>query len=300
MVSNAITVLGTKNPDLFNTSFSKFNKSVVISTCNRLEVYISHSANVQIEAIPDFYKYSGIDAIKHLFKVSTGLDSKIIGETEILGQVKSAYQKSIFENKSDNLLHKLFREALRIGKEARSTTDITLNLESYSYALLNLIKKNKRNIRDCRILIIGTGGLGSEIAKYFVKKSKLTLTNRTYLKAKRLAKKIGAGVIKLPDLVKHINDFECVICATSCANLISSDVISKLKGERIIIDLGIPENIDNKILANKTIKVYKLVDVQELLAMHAKVKNNATQQIAVLINNYTNNYVKWLNEKIIR
>ena len=250
-------------------------KYVYLQTCNRAELYYGTS---------EFTK----EIITHLCRVITGLESKIIGETNIHGQVKKAYFEAIENNHASHGLHKLFQTAFRIGKKARTESGISENIVSHSRACFELAKSMSVNLENKKIIVIGAHHTNKKIIRLFSSANceKIFITNRTDEKAELIAKDFDCFFLKYSKFKTKIKDIDILITATGSTEPILHSKDFPKNRKIIIIDLGVPRNISIKGNKNEKILYYNIEDVEKFIHCEDH-KNNfkkAEQIIADRIN----------------
>ena len=208
---------------------------VILNTCNRTEIYSGDG---------DINK----DIIKHLFKVTTGLDSSLIGEKAIQGQVREAY-KIAAESGISSSLHKLFQRALYVGKLVRTKTGINRGAVSHSQATVDLLLNSGLDLENSSITLIGVNYLNENIIYHLLKKGAKTINlgNRTYYKAQKMSKKYNSIAFELESLGEILKKTDILITATSSSNSIVKKQDFPLDKKMTIIDLAVPPDIDNGI-----------------------------------------------------
>ncbi|MCA9392944.1 MAG: glutamyl-tRNA reductase [Candidatus Omnitrophica bacterium] len=260
------------------------NEAIIISTCNRTEIYAVLTVNqphlllellCHVKGVHDpetdlncFYAYSGEKAIRHLLRVAAGLDSLIIGEKEILGQVKAAIELARTHRMTGPFLNILFNLTIRTGKLARNQTEIGRGGVSVSWAAVELIRKTVPELRHSSVLIIGAGKM-SRLAIGDLKRKgaeKVYVMNRTRSKGEQLAETFGAATLPLEDLAQVLPRVDICICSSSAPYyLIDRETVKTACRQRdkglLLIDLSVPRNIDP---ATADIPGVTLVGVDEL------------------------------------
>lgn len=263
--------------------------AVILSTCNRAELYASildietglpagqaginslkafladyhPGESGKIEA--HFYAYVNKEAVTHLFNVACGIDSRILGESQILEQVKFAYQEAKKIEATDRFLNKVFNQAIAAGIKARKETKISAGDASLGSLSVNFIKEKKGPLKDKKILIIGTGKI-SELITGSLKNeaAKVTLiANRNIEKAYELAGFINAQVSGFDKLKEKLKDADIIISAALSPHLIlkKDDILDVLSHQPLlIIDLGLPRNVDPEIAHIKNVELFHLDD----------------------------------------
>ncbi len=269
----------------------------VLSTCNRTEIYgISHQPRELIEllclhtqgTVHDFIEHGyikqGLAAVEHLFHVSAGLDSQIIGDYEILSQLKHAAKTAREQGCINNFLERLINFALQSSKEIKSKTQLSSGTVSVSYAAIEIIKDKINDLADKKILLIGTGKIGNHIArnlKTYLPDCSLSFCNRTDEKALHLAEQTHAGFIKYDQLPVATDAFDIIIVSAASENFIISQVHFKSIKPRLILDLSIPQNVDPSV---KNIEGIDLMNVDEISAILDKTIDRRKAEIPKALN----------------
>ncbi|MBQ7419351.1 MAG: glutamyl-tRNA reductase [Prevotella sp.] len=231
--------------------------SVFLQTCNRIELYYGDGD------IPD-------DVARHLFRVTCGLESAIVGERAVQGQVKEAYLMARMQQKLPAGLHKLFECALHIGKRVRNETEISHGAVSHSLAAIEIIEQQAIDLRQARIVIIGVNTLTEDIIKFLQNKgAKLVfLANRTEERARRMAEPFGIEVFRLADKQHFLSQTDILISATSAPHLIIKKEDLLPCRRLFAIDLAFPRDIDPAVAELEGVTLYNVHDVEQ------KVKDN--------------------------
>ena len=267
--------------DYFKTR-NEVEGTVIISTCNRLEFYFVIKPNVNPFSIVNefycdngfinaplnqniFYKYNGIEAVKHLFRVVAGLDSMLMGEYQIQGQIKDAYSLACSISTADKILHKLFHAAFRTGKSVRNETKIGSGKQSISGIACQVIKEKVH--KEDVVTIIGVNQNTKIIADYLYKSgfSHLIFVNRTLYKAEELAEKYKGLAFSLDRIEDPLISSRCIFSCTGAAGfIISPDVINtvyrKSNSPKLIIDMAVPRDVNT----NGLIKDIEVIDLEGL------------------------------------
>lgn len=267
------------------SGYENIKAGVILSTCNRVEIYadvVDSNSGIdslrnficefhyqkEEKVLPYFYSYTDNQALFHLSCVASGIDSQIIGEDEILGQVQYAYSQAKEIESTDKLLNAIFDSAIKIAQKVREKTALASGKVSLASILLELLKENFSSLKDKRILIIGVGKITQLITKYLKKEKVDTvfIANRTYEKAQELAKNINAEVVRFDKLKEKLAEANVIISATSSPHLIlkKEDLIN-VKKPLLIIDLAIPRDIDPEARNINGIKLFCLDDLGYLI-----------------------------------
>ncbi|MDD5668894.1 MAG: glutamyl-tRNA reductase [Candidatus Omnitrophica bacterium] len=262
---------------------------VILSTCNRTEIYaaaendfsgeqsirsfLSEFHEIDINSLQGhFYSFAGEDAVRHLFRVVSSLDSMIVGETQIFGQVKSAYFKALETKTAGKLLNIIFHEAIKVGKKVRTHTEIGKGAVSVSSAAFELGRKIFSNFEQKKVLIIGAGKIGEMMVKNLYSKGITTVivANRTLSRAQELAGLFGGRAIGFENIFEAMNNTDIIISSTSAPHY----VIKKNHVQRImengrlnpllLLDLGVPRNIDPEVALIDRVHVYNIDDLDRV------------------------------------
>lgn len=292
-----------KQPDIL--------EGVILSTCNRTEIYARGEDAQRINtSLTNFlstfhcistnnfknhlYHYNNSYAIKHLFRVSSSLDSQILGENQILAQVKEAYFQAKETGAISRILAFLFEEAIKIGKLVRSQTQIGRGAVSIGSAAVELAKKIFENFAHKKILLIGAGKIGELAASHLYDKGmKLVfVANRTFTKAQELAERFNGQAVEFDKLYDLLNEVDIVVSSVSAPHLlVTKNKIKPLMLKRkqrpiFFIDLGLPRNIDPQINEIDNVYVYNLDDLKKVKDANLNERLKEASKVEFLINNH--------------
>lgn len=282
----------------------------VVSTCNRTEIYTT-SPNYLLVAeeycksigvnFSDFLRFANIftkeEALQHLFRVSAGLESQIIGDFEIIGQIKKAYARFKKERQNSNpFLERSINSAIQISKRIKNETGISNGAASVSYAAVHYILNNQKRITEKNILLLGVGEIGQNTVENLVKhvyQPKIKIANRTQEKAAKISEKYNIPNIDYNDFEKELDNTDILIVATGAKTPIINKYHLKNGKEILIIDLSIPHNVDKDIseLDNVT-----LIDVDELSKQIQETIQQREKEIPkaeVIIKEMTKDFLEW-------
>ncbi|MCQ2974740.1 MAG: glutamyl-tRNA reductase [Bacteroidales bacterium] len=295
-----------------------FKGLAIISTCNRQEIYFETNLNTEdenFEFITNclskyrtysplhkeyFYFYTGEKVVDHLFKVVSGIDSMILGEDQIVMQVKNAFRFCFENNFLSTVLTRLFNKSFEAANRVRTETNISHGAASVSSAAVEMCFDKFDNITDKKILIIGAGQTGELTLQNFSKKNcnHLYITNRTFEKADNLAKKYNANALKIKDIDKEINNFDIVIAATSSKNyLVTYSMIKPLNKKRVFVDISVPRNIDKSISTIKNIELLAVDDLQSHINEVSIKRHQSLIDAQQIINEVKRDFVQWVNSR---
>jgi glutamyl-tRNA reductase len=238
----------------FAAELRRPDNSVLLATCNRVEIY-SGGGRIPRELA------------RHLFRVTAGLESALIGETAIQGQVKEAYQAARTSYPLSKELHRLFQRSLRAGKRARSETLISRGAMSHSQAVIEILKMKEVKIGASRILIIGASNLNEKVLQQLARSGNRTtfVASRSHRRAEELGRKYHCAVVKYGALGPVLAETDVLISATSAPHYILKDGAFNCRRNIVIFDLAFPRNIDPRIGARPNVELLNLEDIEGLL-----------------------------------
>ena len=233
---------------------------IVTSTCNRTEIYgfanhpyeliklLCDNSNGTVEEFREVaFIYKNQEAVNHMFRVGTGLDSQILGDFEIISQIKNAFNQSKALNLVNTFLDRLVNSVIQASKKIKNETEISSGATSVSFASVQYIIRNVEDIGDKNILLFGTGKIGRNTCENLVKHSKnghITLVNRTKNKAEKLAGKLNVIVKDYADLQEELQQTDVLVVATGAKNPTIDKTLLNLKKPLLILDLSIPRNVN--------------------------------------------------------
>lgn len=269
----------------------KTAEGVVLSTCNRTEIYAvvpsAETGSSEIVAFlaafhglaaerfaPYLYSLGGRDAVRHLFAVASGLDSMILGEPQILGQVRRAYEVAAASGNVGPLLSWVFLRALKAGKRIRTETGISRNAVSVSHAAVELAKGVLGTLADRSVLLIGAGEMGELAARNLMDNgaSRLVVTNRTYHRAAELAARFGGAAAEFDQLPELLSEADIVITGTGAPGFILTaptvrDAMSCRRGRPLfLIDIAVPRDVDPEVKGLDNLFLHDIDDLQAVCA----------------------------------
>ncbi len=296
-----------------------FDELVIISTCNRTEFYFSAQekyytgafgsvfnylkTKVQEDSIESyFYQFKTIDAVNHLFRVISGLESMIIGEYQIVAQVKDAINHAEDIGSAGKILKRLFYKALETGKQVRTRTGLSNGAFSVSYAAVEKCSSIFEQLTDKKILLIGAGETGELAIKNLYKKAcrNIVVSNRTISKAEELAKRYEGTVLDFRKLKEGINNADIIVSSVSSKEpIIDLGMFSLFSTSKqtVLIDLGVPRNIDQKLNEFDFITLYNVDDLQEVVNQNMEKKKIYINEAESIIDEKQNEFSNWLSTK---
>lgn len=281
---------------------------VILSTCNRVELYtvlpeldgnearlkqfLAYFHKLDPGFVGDrFYWYLQPDSVRHLFRVAAGLESMVVGESEIQGQVKEAYEIAASLDCVGRVFHPLFQASLRTGKEVRAKTRIGQGAISVSSVAVELARKIFKDLTTKTILLMGTGQMGEATLQSLKGQGagKILVANRSTERAIPLAKAVGGQVIRLPDLETALVEADMVICSTAADDyLLTQSQIRQIYAQRqdrplCFIDISVPRNLDPRIADLEGVYLYDIDDLEGIASANRRMRLNEVTTCAAII-----------------
>ena len=253
-------------------ALKKQEGAVLLQTCNRVELYYGEGD------VPD-------DVARHLFRVTAGLESALIGERAVQGQVKDSYQEAQRQYRLPAEIHKLFTCALKVGKRVRTETEISQGAVSHSLATIEIMEQEQVDLTNSRITIIGVNKLTTDILKFLKNKGAqlVYLANRSQIKAHQLADPLGISVYELRDKKQFLADTDILISATSAPHaLIHAEDIPAEK-TLLAIDLAFPRDIDALVGTLPNVKLYNIRYVEQRVRQNISVRQSEVVRAEAII-----------------
>ena len=301
-------------------------EALVLATCNRVEVYGASEKRVSTDEIAHclmqndeviershnralpFYRYEAEQCVQHLFRVASGLDSMVVGETEILGQAKKAYQSARTSGAVGPCLHRLFQRAFRVAKQVRTHTEITRGSVSVGSVAVDLAQKIFGELANCRVLVLGAGETSERTARALVSRgvTDLRVSNRSNHRADELAQRVGGRSVQFDRWAQQCCEVDILITSTSSeVPLLTSTNLGPMLANRIdrplfIIDIAVPRDVDPAV--NEMEGVY-LYDIDALRSVAEQSLAMRRQQIAsaeAIIAEHVADFVQKVSYELMR
>ncbi len=296
-------------------------EAVAISTCNRTELYLLAEDPVQAESealgaltrqaeirptelLGHIYSLRGEDAVRHLFGVTGGLDSMIVGETEVQGQVKRAYELALVEGVTGPITNRLFRDALAAGKRVRTETAISRSHVSVSSVAVDLARSLLGDLEQRRVLVVGAGENGEATAKALAAVGVRTIfvANRRYDRAIGLAQRFGGEAIRFDDLPAELVRSDIVLFSTSSPHQIVGreelELVMEGRARRplLLVDIAVPRDVDPRVRELPGITLYDMDDLQREVARNMSGRQTEAGSARSLIDEDAARFDRWLGE----
>jgi len=294
-------------------------EGMVLSTCNRMEVLgVVEGVEKEIGRIEDLlagiaeisakelnpylYLRTGEDAVKHLFRVTSSLDSMVLGEPQILGQAKEAYSQAVESKVSGLILNKLFHRSFFVAKRVRTETKIASQAVSVSFAAVELAKKILGNLEDKRAMLIGAGEMSELAARHLVSQGvrEILVTNRTHQRALDLAQAFQGQAVPFADFPQQLKNVDIVLSSTGSTHYIIrkeqlTEVIRARKNRPMFfIDIAVPRDVDPAINEIDNVYVYDIDDLQGLVESNKEERKKQVQQAEEIVAQGVEAFQGWL------
>lgn len=290
-------------------------EAAILSTCNRTEVYFAtkepqnaadwlaqyHSLPLA-EVSPYLYTYPDRDAVRHVFRVASGLDSMVLGEPQILGQVKEAMRQAEEAGTLGTTLHKLFERTFSVAKEVRSSTAIGANVVSMAAASVHLAERIFERMSDQRVLFIGAGEMIELCAAHFAGTGpkQITIANRTPERASALAERFGGDTLSLELVGDLLHKYDVVVsCTASRLPIVGLGMVERaLKARRhrpmVMVDLAVPRDIEREVEGLDDVFLYTVDDLAQVVASGKESRQAAVMEAEGIIEDRVQGFFQWL------
>lgn len=293
-------------------------EATILSTCNRTEVYCStHEPEQAINWLASFHKLPAEqfgsyiytmhqeEAVKHAFRVASGLDSMVLGEPQILGQMKQAVRYAEQAGTLGFLLHKLFQRTFSVAKDVRTQTEIGANLISMAAAAVKLSERIFPSIAEQRVLFIGAGEMIELNAVHFAAKTPkhITVANRTLERAQVLARRINGHAITLNELPEQLALHDIIVtCTASPLPILGKGMVERaLKARKhrplFIVDLAVPRDVEAEVAELNDVFLYTVDDLSEVVRDGLDARQGAVKEAEVIINSGVNEFMHWMESR---
>jgi glutamyl-tRNA reductase len=299
-------------------ALSSVKEDMIVSTCNRVEVYAAtretekathdlkeflcqyHGISLK-EFEKSLYTHVGEEAVRHIFRVASSLDSMVLGEPQILGQIKDAYDISQQANTSGLILHRLLHRAFHVAKRVRTETKIAISAVSVSSVAVELAEKIFGTLEKKTVLLIGAGEMCELAARHLVAGGveRMLVTNRTYERAVSLAQEFRGEAIPFEDMTQGLKKTDIVISATNSPHyLIEHDRITKVMKDRrqkpiFFIDIADPRDIEPKVGDMENVYLYNIDDLQKVANENIRDREKEAQKAETLVQDEVVKFVNW-------
>jgi glutamyl-tRNA reductase len=294
-------------------------EAAILSTCNRTEVYLSGELDADKSGAATRWLagYHRVDegelsryvytlpreqAVRHAFRVASGLDSMVLGEPEILGQMKEAARSAAAAGTLGTVLGKLFQRSFAVAKEVRSTTQVGANSVSMAAASVKLAARIFPSLKDQKVLFVGAGEMIELCATHFAAQgpARITVANRTLERAQALAHRFNAHAIELRELAAHLHEHDIVVsCTASSLPILGKGLVERaLKARRrlpmFMVDLAVPRDIEQEVGELDDVFLYTIDDLQGIVQGNLDARRSAVEQAEAIIDTQVGQFMHWM------
>ncbi|WDD97721.1 glutamyl-tRNA reductase [Thalassomonas actiniarum] len=295
-------------------------EAAILSTCNRTELYLVQDGDMaqtqerivrwlesyhQVPGAtisPSLYWHQDKAAVNHMMRVACGLDSLVLGEPQILGQMKQAYSQAKAADSMALVMDRLFQRTFGVAKQVRTETEIGASAVSVAFAAVNLAKHIFANLKKVRVLLVGAGETIELVAKHLYENNvgNITVANRTLARAEAMAEQVGADVITLAQIPEQISNADIVISSTgSTLPIIGKGMVEHALEQRkhqpiFMVDLAVPRDIEEQVAELEDVFLYTVDDLQGIIAKNIANRRKAAVQAEGMVNTQTDSFMSWL------
>ncbi|QPT40889.1 Glutamyl-tRNA reductase [Oligella ureolytica] len=305
---------------LRSTFGNAVEEATILSTCNRTEIYCAADQSVaedipawladfnslkDDELRPYIYQLDHDNAVRHAFRVASGLDSMVLGEAQILGQMKTAVRTADKAGTLGSTLHQLFQRTFSVAKEVRSNTAIGAQSVSFSAAAVRLSERIFGDLKNSDVLFIGAGEMIELCAAHFAGANprSITVANRTPERGQLVASRFGGKTMKLAEMPEHLHEFDVVVsCTASTLPILGLGMVQKLSRKRrskpvVMVDLAVPRDIEPEVEKLDNIYLYTVDDLGRYVQMGQDSRQQAVGQAEAIIDARVLNFMQWLESR---
>ena len=305
---------------LRSTFGNSVQEATILSTCNRTEIYCAADQAVaedipawladfnslkDDELRPYIYQLDQDNAVRHAFRVASGLDSMVLGEAQILGQLKTAVRTADEAGTLGSTLHQLFQRTFSVAKEVRSNTAIGAQSVSFAAAAVRLSERIFGDLKNSDVLFIGAGEMIELCAAHFAGANprSITIANRTPERGELVASRFNGNTMKLAEMPEHLHKFDVVVsCTASTLPILGLGMVQKLSRKRrskpvVMVDLAVPRDIEPEVEKLDNIYLYTVDDLGRYVQMGQDSRQQAVGQAEAIIDARVLNFMQWLESR---
>ena len=301
------------------SSMEEVHEAIILSTCNRVELYAHVESLDRAEnAIKDFigrfhgigrsaldrslFVYKKDEAIRHIFRVASSLDSMVVGEPQILGQLKAAYEFALNRKKTGILLNRLMEKAISVAKRVRTETRIAENAVSISFAAVELARKIFDDLSTNAAMLLGAGEMAELAAKHLISAGikSMRVANRTYSRAVELSGQFCGTPVRFESFINEMAHVDIVICSTRASSFVLTsaqvkDVMKARKNRPIfLIDISVPRNIDPAVNELDNVYLYDVDDLQGVVETNLEQRRDEAAKAEAIVTEEVAGFKKWM------
>jgi glutamyl-tRNA reductase len=285
-------------------------EGLIVSTCNRVEI-LSAMSTEQVEfgagkltefldasgSLPPgfldkhLYRHTNDEAVRHVFRVASSLDSMVVGEPQVLGQVRHAYSLAVEAGTAGRVLNRLVHHTFRVAKRVRTETGIAANAVSISYMAVELGKKIFGSLKGCTVMLIGAGEMAALSARHLVNAgvARVVVANRTEESARQIADDFGATTVLLEQMDQYLADADVVVCSTGAPNYVLTEERTRKALERrrnrptCLIDISVPRNIDPAVGNIPNVFLFDIDDLESVISSNIREREREAERAELIV-----------------
>jgi glutamyl-tRNA reductase len=295
------------------------SEAAILSTCNRTELYLAaeqppvavtewmaHYHHVEPGELQRYvYTLPREQAVRHAFRVASGLDSMVLGEPQILGQMKEAARAAESAGTLGTVLHKLFQRSFAVAKEVRSTTNVGTASVSMAAAAVKLAARIFPSLKDQKLLFIGAGEMIELCATHFAAQApaRVTVANRTLERAERLAHRFNGEAMELKGLPDHLHEYDIVVSSTASSlpilgkGLVERALRARRRRPMFMVDLAVPRDIEPEVGELDDVFLYTVDDLAQIVSDNRDARRSAVEQAEVIIETQVGQFMRWMQAR---
>src|SRR5215472_6614156 len=299
-------------------------EALLLTTCNRVEVYAVSDKRISTDEItrrlmtktnrdpdncvPPFYRYEDNKCVQHLFRVASGLDSMVVGESEIFGQAKKAYESARTSGAVGPYLHRLFQRAFRVAKQVRTHTDIARGAVSVGSIAVELAQRIFGNLGECKVLVLGAGETSERTARALVSRgvTDLRVSNRSFDRACELAQGIGGRPVPFDGWAVQCREIDILLTSTASETpLLTPDKLTPMLRERLdrplfIIDIGVPRDVDPGVNELEGVYLYDIDSIRSVAEQSLALRRQQVAAAEAIIADHVTDFVDSISRGLSR
>jgi glutamyl-tRNA reductase len=297
-------------------------EALLLTTCNRVEVYAASEKRVSTDEIarclvrniendrseyaPPFYRYEDEKCVQHLFRVASGLDSMVVGESEILGQAKKAYESARASGVAGPWLHRLFQRAFRVAKQVRTHTEITRGSVSVGSVAVDLAQRIFGQLSSCKVLVLGAGETSERTARALVSRgvTDLRVSNRSSDRAQELARLVGGRAVRFDEWPQQCREIDILITSTSSETpLLTPKMLAPMLRNRVdrplfIIDIAVPRDVEPSVNEMHGVYLYDIDSLQSVAEQSLALRRQQITAAEAIIAEHVADFGKSISDKL--
>src|SRR5262252_2694391 len=299
-------------------------EALLLTTCNRVEVYAVSEKRISTDEIarcliaktnrnphnkaPPFYRYENNKCVQHLFRVASGLDSMVVGESEIFGQAKKAYESARTSGAVGPYLHRLFQRAFRVAKQVRTHTDIARGAVSVGSVAVELAQRIFGKLTDCKVLVLGAGETSERTTRALVSRGvkDLRVSNRSLDRARELAQTIGGRDVPFDDWVAQCREIDILLTSTaSDMPLLTAGILAPMLRERLdrplfVIDIAVPRDVDPSVNELEGVYLYNIDSIRSVAQQSLALRQQQVAAAEAIIADHVTEFVDSISRGLNR